>query len=418
MYNGKENILLEISNTIVTHKRGENIMKKASPYTPGAGTMPPYLAGREQILATAQGSLESAIAGYMQKPVIYYGLRGVGKTVLLNAIEDMAYDLDILYEHIEISDRKSFLTQITTASNKILHRLSFIEAAKAAAKKSFEFFHAFQMTYSPNDQTFTMGLDSSTPYITSNVLSEDLTDLFLGIGRTAKKANKVVCFFIDEIQYMKNDELDAMIQSLHRVNQKGYPIIMYGAGLPKVVSLLSKIKSYAERLFDYEYVDSLTAEDAKRAITEPAQRLGISYKEDAIKAIIQLTKGYPYFIQELCDVLWKNTDTTIFSEKDVTIAMPIFIRKMDDSFFKTRYEKCTRKEQDFLIAMVKCGELPCTIGNVATVLKTKSSSISPTRAQLISKGIIYSTHHGEIDFTVPLFDEYLRRINPDLKIGK
>ena len=307
-------------------------MKKASPYTPGAGTMPPYLAGREQILATAQSSLESTIAGYMQKPIIYYGHRGVGKTVLLNAIEDMADDLDILYEHIKISDRESFMTQITTASNKILHRLSFIETAKAAAKKDFEFFHAFQMTYGPKDQTFTMGLDSPTPYITSNVLSEDLTDLFLGIGRTAKKANKVVCFFIDEIQNMKNDELNAMIQALHRVNQKGYPIIMYGAGLPKVVSLLSKIKSYAERLFDYEYVDSLTAEDAKRAITEPAQRLGISYKEDAIKAIIQLTKGYPYFIQELCDALWKNTDTTIFSEKDVTIVMPIFIRKIDDCF--------------------------------------------------------------------------------------
>ena len=393
-------------------------MRKASPYTPGAGTKPPYLAGREQLLLEAKSFLESTVAGYTQKPVVYYGLRGVGKTVLLNAIEDMADDLDILYEHIEISDRKSFLVQIMTASNKIIHQLSFFETAKDFAKKSLGFMKAFQMTYNPDDQSFTVGLDEPAPYATSKVLSEDLTDLFLSMGRTAQKANKIVCFFIDEMQYMKTDELDAMIQALHRVNQKGYPIILYGAGLPKIVSWLSRIKSYAERLFDYQHVDSLNSKDAKRAIAEPARKLGVSYDEDAIQSIIDLTQGYPYFLQEFCDILWKNTNELNISRLDVERITPIFLKKMDESFFKTRYEKCTRKEQDFLIAMVKCGELPCTISNVAFILGVKSNSISTTRAQLISKGIIYSTHHGEIDFTVPLFDEYLKRLNPELKLGK
>ncbi len=390
-------------------------MRKASPYTPGAGTKPPYLAGRDKVLEDAKRSLESAISGYIQKSVIYYGLRGVGKTVLLNAIEDNAEDFNILYEHIEIAEKKSFLKQLAIASNKIVHKLSIVEKAKEAWKKALGFLQVFNITYNPGDQTFSAGLSEPSAYVTTKVLSDDLTELFVTMGRTAEKADKVICFFIDEIQYMKEDEMEALVNALHRVNQKGLPIIIYGAGLPKVLNILGEVKSYAERLFRYEEIAELTDEEACKAILEPAKRLGVVYTPAAVKEILKWSKGYPYFVQELCNTVWNGTETEKIALDDVERAIPIFLKHLDESFFKMRYERCTKKEHDFLFAMVRCNTLPCTISNVAQILKKKVNVISPIRAQLISKGIIYSTGRGEIDFTVPLFDEYLRRINPELK---
>lgn len=391
-------------------------MKKASPYKPGAGTKPPYLAGRQKLLEDAEKSLQSAADGYFQKSVIYYGLRGVGKTVLLNAIEDMADDLDILYEHIEIAEKKSFLKQISIASNRLIHRLSIAEAAKDVWKKAWGYLQAFNVTYNPEDQTFTAGISEPSAYITTRVLSEDMTELFLTMGKTAEKAGKVICFFIDEIQYMREEEMEALVNALHRVNQKGLPIILYGAGLPKVLSILGDVKSYAERLFKYEPVDRLADADACEAVVKPAHSLGISYAEDAVQEILKWSHGYPYFLQEICNIVWKNTEEKeCISLEDVENVIPTFLKHLDKSFFRMRYERCTKKEHDFLFAMVRCGELPCTISNVAMIMKKRVNSISPLRAQLISKGIIYSTGRGEIDFTVPLFDEYLKRINPELK---
>ena len=390
-------------------------MRQASPYTPGAGTRPPYLAGRQRVLEDAEKSLISAVNGYPQKSVIYYGLRGVGKTVLLNTVEDKADDLDILYEHIEIAEKKSFLKHIAIASNKIIHKLRIAEAAKEAWRKAFGLLRAFNVTYNPEDQTFTAGLSESSGYITTKVLSEDLTELFVTMGRTAAKADKVICFFVDEIQYMREEEMEALVNAFHRVNQKGLPIILYGAGLPKVLNLLGEVKSYAERLFKYERIAELTEEEAREAIIRPARALGVSYTKEAVDEILRWSKGYPYFVQELCNTVWENADTEEISLSDVESVISIFLNHLDESFFQMRYERCTKKEHDFLFAMVKCGELPCTISNVAQFLKKKVSAISPIRAQLISKGIIYSTGRGEIDFTVPLFDEYLKRINPELK---
>lgn len=391
-------------------------MRYASPYTPGAGTKPPYLAGRQSVLEDADKSLRSAVHGYPQKSVIYYGLRGVGKTVLLNEIEDIADELDILYAHIEIAEKGSFLRQIAIASNKILHRLSFAEAAKEMGRKALGFLQAFNLTYNPEDQTLTAGMSEPSAYVVTKILSEDLTELFITMGKTAQKAGKVVCFFIDEIQYMKEDEMEALINALHRVNQRGLPIILYGAGLPKILSILGDVKSYAERLFKYESIAELSNEDVYKAVVEPAKRLNVSYTEEAVAEIRKWSRGYPYFVQELCNTVWENTDTEGIGLSDVNKVVPIFLSHLDESFFKMRYERCTKKEHDFLFAMVRCGELPCTISNVAQFMKKKVNSISPIRAQLISKGIIYSTGHGEIDFTVPLFDEYLKRINPELKL--
>jgi len=391
-------------------------MKFGSPYTPGAGAMPPYLAGRNELIENANKCLTALAKGYPQQSVVYYGLRGVGKTVLLNAIEEKADDLDILYAHIEIAEKKSFIRQITNYSRQLIHKMSASEKAKELAKKALGILQAFNITYNPEDQTFSAGLSEVSAYVTTGILSDDLTDMFVHMGKTASKAGESICFFIDEIQYMKDNEMEALINALHRVNQLRLPVIVFGAGLPKVLRTFGEVKSYSERLFKFIPVAALDEKDAKEAIERPAEDLGVRYAVEAVNEIIKWTKGYPYFIQELCGVIWDHAETEIIKESDVEESIPQFLEYLDESFFKVRYERCTKKEHDFLFAMVKCGELPCTISNVAHFMKKKVNAISPLRAQLISKGLIFSAGHGEIDFTVPLFDEYLKRINPELRL--
>ena len=393
-------------------------MQYANPYTPGAGAMPAYLAGRDDIINNASKSLIALNKGYPQQSVIYYGLRGVGKTVLLNKIEESAEEFGILYEHIEIAEKGSFVRQISNSSKKMIHHMSITESAKEVAKKALGILKAFNVSWNPEDNTFSAGLSEPSPYISTGVLTDDLTEMFVSMGRTASKAGMALCFFIDEIQYMKESEMEALINALHRVNQLRLPIMMFGAGLPKILKIMGEVKSYSERLFKYYQIDRLSADDAEAAIINPAKEFNVVYDRAAIYKIIQLTKGYPYFIQELCSTVWEYSETEIIQLSDVERVVATFLSQLDESFFKVRYERCTKTEHDFLFAMVKCGELPCAISNVAKILRKKVSTISPLRAQLISKGIIHSTGHAEIDFTVPLFDEYLRRINPELKIDK
>lgn len=393
-------------------------MQYANPYTPGAGAMPAYLAGRDDIINNASKALIALNKGYPQQSVIYYGLRGVGKTVLLNKIEESAEEFGILYEHIEIAEKGSFVRQISNSSKKMIHHMSITESAKEVAKKALGILKAFNVSWNPEDNTFSAGLSEPSPYISTGVLTDDLTEMFVSMGRTASKAGMALCFFIDEIQYMKESEMEALINALHRVNQLRLPIMMFGAGLPKILKIMGEVKSYSERLFKYYQIDRLSADDAEAAIINPAKEFNVVYDSAAIYKIIQLTKGYPYFIQELCSTVWEYSETEIIQLSDVERVVATFLSQLDESFFKVRYERCTKTEHDFLFAMVKCGELPCAISNVAKILRKKVSTISPLRAQLISKGIIHSTGHAEIDFTVPLFDEYLRRINPELKIDK
>lgn len=393
-------------------------MRYASPYTPGAGAMPSYLAGRGEMLEDAEKTLQALANGYPQKSMVYYGLRGVGKTVLLNAIEEQAENLDILNSHIEIAEKRSFIIQIANASKKMIHQMSLVEAAKDLGKKAWGILQAFQVTYNPEEQTFTAGLAESSAYITTGILSDDLTEMFVAMGRMAVKANKSICFFVDEIQYMKPKEMEALINALHRVNQLRLPIIVYGAGLPKILRILGEVKSYSERLFKYVQVSELSDGDATEAIIRPAKELGVVYDDEAITEIKKWSGGYPFFIQELCDIVWECAEEAPITEADVKDAVPTFHSTLDQGFFRVRFDRCTKKEHDFLFAMARCGELPCTISNVAKILGKKVSNISPTRAQLISKGLIYPTGHGEIDFTVPQFDLFLKRINPKLKIEK
>lgn len=400
-------------------------MKYPNPYTPGAGFMPVYLAGREQLLEEAERYLEAIERGYPQQSVVYYGLRGVGKTVLLNAIENIADNRNILYEHVEIKERKSqkssegyFEQQIVNICKKFLYAMSMKETAKSLLKRAFGVLKGFSVTYHPEDGSFSAKWESEKiEYIGTGELSSDMTDLFVAMGKAASESGSTICFFIDEIQYMKEYEMEALIGAVHRCNQLRLPIMIFGAGLPKILKTMGDTKSYTERLFRFEEVGALKREEAEYAVTAPAADWNISYAKKALEKIVEITEKYPYFIQAFCSVIWDHTEKDTIEEQDVEKVINQFWGEMDRGFFMVRFERCTKKEKQFMFAMVKCGELPCTISNVAVIMKKRVTEISTFRAQLINKGLIYATGHAEIDFTVPQFDRFLKRMNPSLDLS-
>lgn len=388
-----------------------------NPYTPGAGLIPGYLAGREDTLNQSKEILAYLSKGKPTRSIIYYGLRGVGKTVLLNKIEQFADDNDdILYEHIEISENGSFKSAISLHCQKIIRQISSKAAVKDIASKALSVLKAFNVTYSSGGTDITLSInDEIDPAVgisdTGN-FQNDLTELFVSMGNLAAKSERAVCFFIDEIQYMKDEEFEALIAAVHRINQKGLPVLVFGAGLPKIAKIAGDIKSYAERLFQFVEIDSLEEEAAVAALVEPAKEEGVVFEDAAVSEILKITGGYPYFIQEYGKQVWEYiNEEGVITLEAVEKAKADFNASLDSSFFKVRYDRATAKEKEFMIAMVKCGDLPCTIAQIAKIMGVKTTSIGPLRGQLIHKGFIYATGHAEVDFTVPQFDQYLKRIN-------
>ena len=401
-------------------KEGED-MNLYNPYTPGAGFPPSFLAGRDDTIENAEQTLLYVQNGIVQRSKIYYGLRGVGKTVLVNKIEEMADDNLVMYEHLEVSEDGSFKSMMATSVQKLLTQMSVKAEIKQFAHKAISVLKAFQIKYSQGNMEYSFNMGDIIPaYGTADTgqFENDLKEILISMGVVAKKTDNLVCFFIDEVQYLKQEELTALMTALHRINQKQLPILIFAAGLPKIAKLAGDSKSYAERLFEFVSVDSLKYEDAKQALVEPALDQNVQYTQEAIDYIIEATGGYPYFLQEYGKQAWDKMTDRCIDLNCVKEARRDFIYSLDKSFFKVRYDRATKREKDFMFGMVKCGDLPCTIAEVANQMGTTPKSIGPLRSQLIHKGFIYATSYGEIDFTVPQFDKYLLRINPDLIIDK
>lgn len=387
-----------------------------NPYTPGAGVMPKYLAGRDSVIDKAKQSLRALIEGYPTRSVVYYGLRGVGKTVLLNAVEEAAEDLKVLNRHLEVKENSNFTRSLAIACGECARSLSFKESLKEKMGRLAAVIQSFSATWNPEDQTISLEMkeiSDGSASAGSGDLSVDLTELMVTLGKYAQQGKTAICFCVDEIQYAKESELEALITALHRANQLGLPITFFCAGLPKILKTMGDVKSYTERLFEFVHIDSLEEDDAYQAIVVPAAKLGVEYSDEAVRKIIELTGCYPYFIQEMCSTIWGNYDSRNVSLQAVIDNVAVTNKKLDDGFFMVRYERCTQMERNFLAAMVKCGDLPCTIACVARFMGKTQSAISPYRGQLISKGLIYATGHGEIDFTVPQFDAFIKRTHPD-----
>lgn len=386
-----------------------------NPYTPGAGMTPKYLAGRDEVLSYAQTQLEALSMGYQCRSIVYYGLRGVGKTVLLNEIEQMAENRNLLCQHIEVQETGTFLKLLIVAVNGFLRELSIGEATRIQLEKVLSVLKHFSASWNLEDKTLSVSMNDTKdfPVATVKDLSVDLTDLFVSLGRYAKSKETAICFCVDEIQYAKTEELEALICAIHRLNQLDLPILFFFAGLPKILKSMGDAKSYAERLFRFIEIDTLTEDAARDAIEIPAKDIGVAFTAEAVDELLTQTKGYPYFIQEACNTIWENCSEKTISLVDVQKNIAEIFKKLDASFFHVRYSRCTDMEQRFLIAMAQCEQIPCEIAKVAAHMERKATAIGPFRAQLVNKGLIYASSHGKIDFTVPQFDAFLRRTHPD-----
>lgn len=383
-----------------------------NPYKPGAGTPPLYLAGRRSDMDDAKVILASIAAGLPMRSVIYYGLRGVGKTVLLNKIEEEAKDLDIPAEFMEIEEKDgAFHRSVAFYVHKLIQRMSVKEKLSGYVRQALSILKAFSIKYSAQD--ISIEVQPANGISDTGDLQNDMTELFLALGKIAEKNERGAALFIDEIQNIDPSEFSALMAAMHRVNQKGYPLIIFAAGLPKVAKLAGDTKSYAERLFQFKEIGHLSDEEAAKALTEPARRFKVSYEDKAVQKVITETEGYPYFVQEYGKVAWDlNGGALTITAQTTDEAKPDFERNLDESFFKVRHDRATHKELCFLVAMAECQERPCKISEVAERLHMELKSISPLRAQLVSKGLIYPVDRGVIDFTVPHFDRFLRRHYP------
>ena len=365
-------------------------MKKINPYTP----MTEYLAGRDEVIQEGKDSIYSLMHGYPRQPIIYYGLRGVGKTVLLTALREYAIKEGVLTFHFEIQEKVSLINDIILSASQTLSKISKVEKIKnifEAAKNSLQ---SFTLTYTTGENSISVEMNKK---LSEMMLQSNLVELLLNLGRLAKESKNTIIYFIDEIQYAKQNELEALITAQHRINQERLPITIIAAGLPKILVNMTESKTYAERMFAFVEISSLEYKDAKNAIVNPGKPFDITYTEEALKEIYRITEGYPYFIQQFCHIIskkYKEIDLNIVNEMK-----SIFFKELDKSFFKVRFDKCTPKEKEFMFAMVSCGELPCTVANVAHIMNKELKSISPIRARLINKGLIYAARHGEIDFT-------------------
>jgi hypothetical protein len=386
-----------------------------NPYSPGAGTPPPELAGRGELREQVRIAIERVRRGLPTKSVLMVGLRGVGKTVLLDRMRDDAESQGVQTLRIEAPEGRSLPALLAPQLRQALLRLSRQQNAKAYATRGLRALAGFAKSLQVKYDDIEVGFDfDPEPGLADNGdLEHDLQALLETVGAAAQKADTALVMFIDEMQYVKEDELAALITALHRCAQRRLPITLIGAGLPQLPGKMGSAKSYAERLFDFPMVGPLNATAAYSAIVKPAKQQGVDFSEQAVGQIIDETKGYPYFLQEWGKHAWDSAPASPISVADVSTASRAAIAALDDSFFRVRFDRLTPAEKKYLRAMAELGPGPHRSGDIADCLKRKVTSLGPTRSQLIAKGMIWSPNHGDTAFTVPLFDEFMRRTITD-----
>ena len=387
----------------------------ANPYAPGAGSPPPELAGRDDLRAMVSVAIKRLSRGLPSKSVILVGLRGAGKTVLLDRMREDAGVSGTQTLRIEAPEGRSLPALLAPELRVLLLKLSRNEHAKKLAQRALRALSGFAKSLKVKYHDIEVGIDlDPEPGLADNGdLERDLSALLETVGIAAQKASTAVVIFIDELQYVQESELAALITALHRCAQRKLPVTVLGAGLPQLRGLMGNAKSYAERLFDFPAIGPLDPDAARTAITKPARDLRVSFEAKAVEHIIEETKGYPYFLQEWGKHAWDAAVATPITLRDVRAASKSAIAALDESFFRVRFDRLTPAERKYLRAMAELGPGSHRSGDIATCLKRTAMSLGPTRSQLIIKGMIWSPSYGDTAFTVPLFDQFMRRIMPE-----
>ncbi|MDO9482047.1 MAG: ATP-binding protein [Hydrogenophaga sp.] len=385
-----------------------------NPFAPGAGTPPPELAGRGALIESVHIALERARIGRPAKSAMLVGLRGVGKTVLLDRMRDDAEATGIHTVRLEAPEGRSLPALLAPQLRQALLRLSQLDAAKAFAIRGLRALAGFARRLKVTYNDIEVGIDyEPEPGLADNGdLEHDLQALLEQAGLAAKAAGTALALFIDELQYVPEAQLAALITAMHRTEQRRLPVVLVGAGLPQLRGLMGNSKSYAERLFDFPFIGALAPEDAAQAIEKPLLDEGVAITPEALAEILRVTQGYAYFLQAWGSHTWLAADASPIDIDAVRKASVTAIAGLDEGFFRVRFDRCTPKEKKYLRAMAELGEGPHRSGDIADCLNEKVSSLAPTRSALIGKGMVWSPNHGDTAFTVPMFDAFMKRIIP------
>jgi hypothetical protein len=389
---------------------------RKNPYAPGAGTKPSALVGRDELVESFDVLLERLENGYAEQSLIITGLRGVGKTVLLDVYREKAEARGWATVEWEVEKGALFGSKLATQMRRALLQIAPKARWSDRAHKAASILKSFTVTFNP-DGAVMAGLDveALAGLGDSGSLGEDLSDLFVALGEAAREQGIGVIFLVDEIQYLQSSELEALIGALHKCARRALPITLVGAGLPQIPRLAGEAKSYSERLFQFPRIGELDpASDARAALVLPAQKLGVEYEPSAIDFIVDYTQGYPYFLQEYGKIVWDESSKSPITLADAQAVRPLVEEKLDESFFRVRAERTTELELRYLLAMARLGPEPHRASDVARLIGRTAEQAGPLRSRLIDKGLLYTPGHGLAAFTVPQFDRYMLRCHADL----
>lgn len=388
--------------------------KIRNPFSPGAGSPPPELAGRDGILEQARVLLGRVLAKRPEKSLLLTGLRGVGKTVLLNEIERMAQNAGYRTILVEAHEGKSLAVLLAPHLRRLLFDLDRIAGAGDKVRRGMAVLKSFvgAVRVTVGDIDIGLDIEPEPGAADSGDLEVDLPSLFMAVGEAAQERGVAVAILIDEIQYFSSSELSALIMAMHKMQQRQLPLVLIAAGLPILPGLMGESKSYAERLFSFPDIGPLPEPDAIKALQDPVREAGEAFESAALDEIFRLTRGYPYFLQEWGYQAWNHAAASPISLEVVQETSDLVSRRLDENFFRVRFDRLTPREKKYLRAMAELGPGPHRTGDVADKLGVKINTLGPVRAHLIKKGMVYSPSHGDMAFTVPLFDEFMRRAIP------
>lgn len=388
-----------------------------NPFSPGAGSPPPELVGRDSILEQTRILLGRVRAKRPEKSLLLTGLRGVGKTVLLNEMERIAQRDGYRSILVEAHEDKPLAVLLAPHLRRLLFDLNRLASTGDKVRRGLAVLKSFigSIKVTVGEVEFGLDIEPERGTADSGDLEVDLPDLLTALGEAAEERQAPVAILIDEIQYFNQAELSALIMAMHKMQQRQLPLVLMGAGLPILPGLAGESKSYAERLFSFPDIGPLSDSESAKALRDPVRVVGVEFEEAALKEIFRLTQGYPYFLQEWGYQTWNHADRSPISFQDVQNATARVVPRLDANFFRVRFDRLTPSEKNYLRAMAELGPGPHRSSDIATVLGAKVSSLGPVRAKLIKKGMIYSPTYGDMAFTVPLFDEFMRRAIPEFE---
>lgn len=382
-----------------------------NPYSPGAGTPPPALVGRGEEIEAFDVAVQRLGLGRAARSLLLTGLRGVGKTVLLGRFGRIAAGHGWINLSLEAREGIDFVAAAATLSRRALLRLSAGQRLADRARRAFGVLRSFEVRWQlPDGGDIAVRVDPVPGFADSGALEEDLADLFLAVGEAARDRRTGVLFTVDEMQYLPRDRLAALIVGLHRISQEQLPLMVAGAGLPSLPALAGEAKSYAERLFTFREVNSLAPEEAEAALVTPAADEGVRWEPEALRLVVELTRGYPYFLQEFGKQSWNVArGPGTITRADVEAAVPIATDELDAGFFRVRLDRTAPGENAYLEAMASLGAGPYRSGDVAAAMGRTTLQAGSLRDTLIKRGLCHAPRRGIIAFTVPMFDDFIRR---------